>query len=61
MTTNLKEYRFRVFVKQNNTQGMAAMDQIRTVDKSRILRVFGKLSKTEIRSCKDVLKQMLVD
>ncbi|WP_373515728.1 type II toxin-antitoxin system PemK/MazF family toxin [Persicitalea sp.] len=61
MTTNLKEYRFRVLVKQNNTQGMVAMDQIRTVDRSRVLRVFDKLSKVEIENCKDVLKQMLVD
>ncbi len=61
MTTNLKEYRFRIPVRQNNTDSMVAADQIRTVDKSRIVKAFGKLSKVEIGDCKDVLKQMLVD
>ena len=48
MTTNLKGYPSRVLVKHNNTEGMVAIDQIRTVDKARILKVFGKLSKREI-------------
>ena len=61
MTTNLKEYRFRVLVRQNNTEGMVALDQIRTVDKSRILKVFGKLSQGEVEKCKAILKEMFVD
>ncbi len=61
MTTNLKEYRFRVLVRQNNTEGMVALDQIRTVDKTRILKVFGKISKGEIDRCKATLKEMFVD
>lgn len=61
MTTNLKEYRFRVMVRQNNTNGIVAMDQIRTVDKTRIVKVFGKISKSEIERCKAILKEMFVD
>lgn len=61
MTTNLKGYPSRVLVKHNNTAGMVAMDQIRTVDKTRVLKVFGKISKNEIEQCKDILKEIFVD
>jgi mRNA interferase MazF len=40
---------------------MIALDQIRTVDKKRTLKVLGKMNKTEIQSTKSVLKEMLVD
>ena len=40
---------------------MISIDQIRTVDKSRILKVLGKLSKIEIKACKVVMKETFVD
>jgi mRNA interferase MazF len=61
MTSSLKEYPTRVAVNHNSKKGMIALDQIRTVDKKRILKVMGKLNKTEIQSTKAVLKEMLVD
>jgi mRNA interferase MazF len=61
MTTNLKEYPTRVAVSHEGKKGMIAIDQIRTVDKKRILRVFGKLNKTEIKLCKDIFKETFVD
>ena len=61
MTSSLKEYPTRVVVNHNSKKGMIALDQIRTVDKKRILKVLGKLNKTEIQSIKEVLKEMLVD
>lgn len=61
MTSSLKEYPTRVAVNHNRKKGMIALDQIRTVDKKRILKVLGKLNKTEIQSTKEVLKEMLVD
>lgn len=61
MTSSLKEYPTRVPVNHNSKKGMIALDQIRTVDKKRILKVLGKLNKTEIQSTKEVLKEMLVD
>lgn len=61
MTSSLKEYPTRVAVNHNSKNGMIALDQIRTVDKKRILKVLGKLNKTEIQSTKEVLKEMLVD
>ncbi|HEY9184641.1 MAG TPA: type II toxin-antitoxin system PemK/MazF family toxin [Salegentibacter sp.] len=40
---------------------MVAIDQIRTIDKQRIVKVFDFLTKSEIRKCKEVLKETFVD
>ena len=61
MTTNTKEYPTRVAVNHDEKSGMIVIDQIRTIDKSRILKVYGKLSKTDIKMCKAVIKETFVD
>lgn len=40
---------------------MIAIDQIRTIDKQRIIKIIGKLNKIEIKSTKEVLKETFVD
>lgn len=61
MTTNLNKYPTRINVKHNDKEGMIAIDQIRTIDKSRILKTFDKLSKSEIQKCKDIIRETFVD
>ena len=61
MTTNLKRYPTRVSVEHDGKKGMIVIDQIRTVDKVRILKVLGKLAKSEIKECKQVIKETFVD
>jgi len=61
MTSNLNQYPTRVSVEHDGKKGMIAIDQIRTIDKSRIIKVLGKLSKTEIKNCKEVMKETFVD
>ena len=61
MTTTLKQYPTRVAVEHDGKKGMIVIDQIRTVDKVRILKVLGKLSKSEITACKEVIKETFVD
>ena len=61
MTTNLKPYPTRVPIKHKNKKGTAAIDQIRTIDKKRIIRVQGHATPTEIAKCKEVLKETFVD
>ena len=61
MTTNLKKYPTRISVKHNWKTGMIAIDQIRTVDKTRIIKVFGRLIDNEIEKCKQVIKEAFVD
>lgn len=61
MTTNLKRYPTRAAVEHDGKKGMIVLDQIRTVDKIRILKVLGKLTKSEIKKCKDIIKETFVD
>jgi mRNA interferase MazF len=61
LTTNLKTYPTRVPVLTNDKKGMLAIDQIRTIDKKRILKVFNSLTPSEILKCKAVLKETFVD
>ena len=61
MTTNLKRYPTRIEVKHNDKKGMIAIDQIRTIDKSRILKRFDRLSKSEIQKCKNIIRETFVD
>ena len=61
MTTNLKQYPTRVPVEHDGKQGMIVLDQLRTVDKVRVLKVLGKLTKSEIKTCKDVIRETFVE
>ena len=61
MTSNQKQYPTRVAIELDNRNGMIAIDQIRTVNKSRIIKVLGKLTKFEIKTCKEVIKETFVD
>jgi len=61
MTSNLNRYPTRVAVEHDERKGVMAIDQIRTVDKVRIIKILGKLTKTEIKECKEVIKETFVD
>ncbi|MGB0165758.1 MAG: type II toxin-antitoxin system PemK/MazF family toxin [Luteibaculum sp.] len=61
ITTNLKAYPTRVKINHNGKKGMIAMDQIRTVDKSRVIKILGTLGANEISICKDVLRETYVE
>jgi mRNA interferase MazF len=61
MTTNLKKYPSRVAVMTGNKLGMVALDQIKTIDKSRIIKNFNSLNQFEIDEIKLVIKKLFVD
>lgn len=61
MTTNLRKYPTRIPVNHGGKKGMIAIDQIRTVDKIRIVKIFETLTNSEIKKCKAVLKETFVD
>jgi mRNA interferase MazF len=61
MTSNLKKYPTRISVTHNRKKGMVAIDQIRTVDKKRVVKIFEGLTKSEIQKCKDIIKETFVD
>ncbi|GAB2993448.1 type II toxin-antitoxin system PemK/MazF family toxin [Cyclobacterium sediminis] len=61
MTTNSKNYPTRIEVKHDNKIGWIVVDQIRTIDKVRIVRPLGRLSKPEIKELKAIIKETFVD
>lgn len=61
MTTQPKRYPSRIEVKINGKEGWIIIDQIRTIDKSRIIKFFDKLSAKEIEKVKSVIREMFVD
>lgn len=61
MTTNLRKYPTRILVNTNGKKGMVIIDQIRSVDKSRIIKIFEKLTIPEIKKLKAVMKETFID
>lgn len=61
MTSSSKPYPTRVEVKYNKTKGWVVLDQVRTVDRKRIIKVFDFLNEKEIYRVKSVLKETYVD
>jgi mRNA interferase MazF len=58
MTTTTKNYPTRVNTKLLGKTGQIVLDQIRTVDKSRLLKVLGKLKETDSIKVSDILIEM---
>ncbi|MFA5228888.1 MAG: type II toxin-antitoxin system PemK/MazF family toxin [Candidatus Paceibacterota bacterium] len=61
MTTSSRKYPTRVEVKHNGKTGWIAIDQIRTIDKVRVIKTLGTLNKSEILEVKSVIKETFVD
>lgn len=58
LTSIIKSYPTRVIVVFQNRESSIALDQIRSVDKSRLLRRFGNLSQEESQIVSNVLVTM---
>ena len=58
MTSTSKTYPSRIAVNENST---IALDQIRCIDKSRIIKSMGLIPTSSISQLKTALKEMLVD
>ncbi len=61
MTTSSKNYPTRIVIKHDNKTGWIVLDQIRTIDKQRIIKDLGRLNKSEISELKSVLKETYID
>jgi mRNA interferase MazF len=61
MTTSSKNYPTRVEIKHDSKLGWVVLDQVRTVDKQRIIKNLGKLSKPEVKEVKSIIKETYVD
>lgn len=61
MTSQSKKYPTRVEVKHNGQIGWVIIDQIRTIDKQRMIKVLGELSDKEIIEVKNTIKEAFVE
>jgi len=61
MTSSSKPYPTRVEIKHNKTKGWIVIDQIRTIDRQRIVKVLGALVEKEIIQTKAIIKETFVD
>lgn len=61
MTTSSKNYPTRIEIKHDNKIVWIVLDQIRTIDKQRIIKDLGRLTKSEINQLKSVLKETYID
>jgi mRNA interferase MazF len=61
MTTKSHKYPTRIELEFDGKKGWIVLDQIRTVDKSRLIKKAGKIQRKEIVKVKVALKEMLID
>ncbi len=61
MTSKSRNYPTRVRVMHNNTEGFVVIDQIRTIDKKRIVKRIDALHPVEIKKVKAIIKETFVD
>lgn len=61
MTSNLRNYPTRVQVYFDGKEGRVAVDQIRTIDRERVLTKLGRMNKEEVKNLKEVIRQAYVD
>ncbi len=61
MTTKSHDYPSRLKVRFQGKKGWVVLDQIRTVDKNRLVKRLGTMKDNEINKIKSLIKEMLVD
>ncbi len=61
MTSSSKPYPTRVEVKHKKTKGWIVLDQIRTIDRQRIIKNVDTLTDKEIYNVKSVIRETYVD
>ena len=61
MTTNSRNYPTRVEIKHDSNIGWIVLDQIRTIDKQRIIKPLWRLSKPETKEVKNIIRETYVD
>jgi len=60
MTTKSHNYPTRIKIHFQSKNGWIVLDQIRTIDKTRLVKVLGKLEVDKINELKNMINEMLV-
>ena len=61
ITSSSKAYPTRVKINLISTQGFVVLDQVRTLDRARIIKKLESLGTTEIKKVKAIIKETFVD
>ncbi len=61
LTSSSKPYPTRVEIKQTKIKGWIVLDQIRTIDRTRIVKKLSNLTTSEIEIVKSVIKETYVE
>ena len=61
ITSSSKPYPTRIEIDHKSKQGWIVLDQIRTVDRKRIIKIGGNLNEKEIVKVKEVIREAFVD
>ena len=61
MTSSSKSYPTRVEVKPQKIKSWVVLEQLRSIDRIRIIKVLGSLAEIEIERVKSVIKETYVD
>lgn len=61
MTTKSHQYPTRVSIRFQKRNGWIVLDQLRTVDRKRLVKRIGALDRNKIENVKQVLAEMLVE
>ncbi len=61
MTTKSHNYPTRIPLTFEKKDGWIVLDQIRTIDKKRVIKKLGKLRASDIKNIKNILNEMLIE
>ena len=61
MTSSSKSYPTRIEINLDNKKGWIVLDQIRAIDKKRVIKCLGNLTVKEIEQVKDIIRETYVD
>jgi mRNA interferase MazF len=61
ITSSSKSYPTRVEINPDQIKGCIVLDQIRTIDRQRVIKVLGNLNEIGIKNVKAVLKETYID
>jgi mRNA interferase MazF len=61
ITSRSKDYMTRVKIELEGNENWIALDQIRTIDLTRIIKIIGELGVKEIKKVKLIIKETFVD
>jgi mRNA interferase MazF len=61
VTADSDGYPTRIKIKFNNKASRVVLDQIMTIEKTRIIKVLGEITISEIKKIKAVLKETFID